>query len=285
MGGRADTHSCGTRSACYTRPVSEMRTATVLTVLNLKGGVGKTHLCWLLAGVAQEQKRRILLVDTDAQGNLSLTFRLPPDGKPGIEALFHPGREPDAEPLVRRTSFSHIDLLPANPKLFKYDVSDQDEWQKSELHRTLVDALTPLKSRYDLIVIDCPPRLSLASMTALCAADGVIVPLEAADWGAQGVNEVTELIRYVRKHHNPRLELLGYVVSRYKHARPFQRGYHEQLRAHYGPLAFDTVVPDYGTYERSVITRSPVVFCSPHSRAATVARELFAEVLRRAHRH
>ncbi len=262
-----------------------MSTATVLTVLNLKGGVGKTHLCWVLAGVGQERCRRVLLVDTDAQGNLSLTFNLNRDGRPAVDVLFNPGSEPDARPLVRKTKFSHIDLIPANPKLFKYDLSDPEQWQQAELHRTLVDALGPLRSEYDLIVIDCPPRLSLVSMAALCAADGVVVPLEAADWGAQGVNEVTELIQHVQRNHNAGLKLLGYVVSRYKASRPFQRGYHEQLRRHFGKLVFSTVLPDYGGYERSIITRNPVVFSSPHGRAAHVAREFFDEVIWRSEQH
>src|SRR5947209_13350660 len=93
------------------------RTARVLTVLNLKGGVGKTHTAWLLASVCQEREKRILLIDTDTQGNLTNSFFPQTDGKPGIEAVFHPGSEVDSTALVRRTEFSHIDIIPAGPSL------------------------------------------------------------------------------------------------------------------------------------------------------------------------
>ena len=84
---------------------------------------------------------------------------------------------------------------------------------------SLIDAVSQLRPQYDYIVFDCPPRLSLVSFTALCASDAVIIPMEAADWGAQGIMQVTEAIHYVQKHYNSRLQLLGYLVSRFRRAR------------------------------------------------------------------
>src|SRR5947209_11914894 len=91
------------------------RTARVLTVLNLKGGVGKTHTTWLLASVCQERGRRVLLIDTDTQGNLSGSFIEAGDGGAGVEQLLHPGSDRDPVPLIRRTAFSHIDIIPSGP--------------------------------------------------------------------------------------------------------------------------------------------------------------------------
>ena len=82
--------------------------SATITVLNLKGGVGKTHTVWLLASVCQEQGKRILLIDTDTQGNLSNSFLSEGDPTPGVEMLLHPGSNHDPIPLIRRTSFSHI---------------------------------------------------------------------------------------------------------------------------------------------------------------------------------
>jgi len=76
---------------------------------------------------------------------------------------------------------------------------------------------------YDVIVFDCPPRLSLVSFAALCASDFVIVPLEAADWGAQGIMQVTSAVEYVQSRFNRRLQLLGYLVSRFKRRRAYRR--------------------------------------------------------------
>src|SRR5439155_6144058 len=83
--------------------------ASVITVLNLKGGVGKTHASWLLASVCQEQGKRFLAIDTDPQGNLSSSFLSPQEVEPGLERLFDPSLDIQAEGLVRRTAFSHVD--------------------------------------------------------------------------------------------------------------------------------------------------------------------------------
>ncbi len=255
--------------------------AKIVTVLNLKGGVGKTHTAWLLASVAEERGVRTLLVDTDSQGNLTGSFLPESDGKPGVERLFDPQAEPNAVPLVRRTVFRHLDLIPAFPSLASVDVSKQSEWEKADLHLSLREGLQPLRNQYDLIVIDCPPRLSLVSIAALTAADGLIIPLEAADYGAQGVSQVTEAFKYVRSRYNPNLRLLGYLVSRFK-SRSLQRGYRHQLSNMYGAQVFDTAVPDRAAYERAVAQRIPVTIGEPLSPGAIIARRLFDEVLDRA---
>lgn len=259
------------------------RTAIALTVINLKGGVGKTHTAWLLAGVAQEQKKNVLVIDTDTQGNITKSF-LSPDASPlpGIEALFDPRTDQDPLSLIRETRFSHIDLLPSSPALAAYDLSDQRLWEQSDLHFSLAEGLRAIRDRYDLIVFDCPPRLSLVSFAALCASDGVVIPLEAADWGAQGIVQVTAAVNLVRERFNPRLTLLGYLVSRFKRTRSYQRSYLKQLREHFGTLAFDTVVPDLAGYEKAVTHSVPITLHAPISHEADVARSLFREVERRA---
>lgn len=260
--------------------------ATALTVINLKGGVGKTHTAWLLAGVCQEQGKKLLVVDTDTQGNITKSLLAPTDSPlPGIEALFDPRTDTDPLSLIRTTRFSHIGLLPSSPALAAYDLSDQRLWEESDLHFSLAEGLRAIRDRYDYIVFDCPPRLSLVSFAALCASDYVVIPLEAADWGAQGIVQVTAAVNLVRERYNPRLALLGYLVSRFKRSRSYQRSYLKKLREHFGTLAFDTVVPDLAGYEKSVTHSVPITLHAPSSFEAEVARSLFREVERRAQRH
>jgi chromosome partitioning protein len=257
------------------------RFGRVLTVLNLKGGVGKTHAAWLLASVCQERSLRFLAVDLDTQGNLSGSFLRGRDGRPGVEALFDPAADVDVADLVRQTAYSHVDVIPGGAALARFDLSDQKQWEAADLHLSLVDAVGQLRGSYDYVVFDCPPRLSLVSYAALCASDGVIIPLEAADWGAQGIVSVGAAVRHVAARHNARLRLLGYLVSRFKRARAYQQGYLRQLREHFGELAFDTVIPDGARFEQSVTDRIPITVHSPGSAAAGVARAFFDEVARR----
>ncbi len=258
---------------------SSKQHAPALAVLNLKGGVGKTHAVWLLASVCQERREKILVVDLDPQGNISNSFHSSDSATgPGVEALFHPGSEVDVRTSIQKTAYSHVDLIPANASLARFDVSDPIGWEKSDGHFNLGEALRSVESEYDWIVLDCPPRLSLVSVAALCASDGVIVPLEAADWGAQGIVQVAELIRVVQKQYNPRLRLLGYLVSRFKKARAYQQSYLTQLRHHFGNLVFDVKIADIAKFEQSVTDRIPITLHSRRSLASDIARRFFDEV-------
>jgi chromosome partitioning protein len=261
------------------------RTAAVLTVLNLKGGVGKTHTSWLFGGVCQEQEKRLLAIDCDPQGNLTSSFVSPDRLVPGTERLFDPANDPTTEGVIQRTHFTHIDVIPSSPHLARFDVSDQRQWEAADLHLSLTEAVNSWRPHYDYIVFDCPPRLSLVSYAALCASDYVIIPLEAADWGAQGIMQVTAAVEHVRQYYNPRLKLLGYLVSRFKRARTVQQTYLQQLRRHFGDLAMDTVIPDLASFEQSVVERIPVVLRPRSTRAAGIARAFYAEVERRIAAH
>lgn len=261
------------------------RRASAITVLNLKGGVGKTHTVWLLASVCQERFLRFLACDTDTQANFASSFISDAKTGKGVDLLFHPGAEVEPHALIHRSGFSHIDLIPPGPSLPRFDLTNQQEWEKADLHLSLVDAVEQLRGNYDYIVFDCPPRLSLASFAALCASDYVIIPMEAADWGAQGIMQVTAAIRYVQSRFNPRLRLLGYLVSRFKRARSYQQAYVKQLRQHFSSQAFDTVIPDLAQFEKSVTDRIPITLHAPRSEEARIAREFFDEVDRRIEGH
>src|SRR5258708_5981181 len=162
--------------------------------------------------------------------------------------------------------------------LAPFDEFDKKVWEETDGHLSLLEPIEQLRGQYDFIVFDCPPRLSLVSFAALVASDFVIVPLEAADWGAQGIGRVGEAVEYVRRRFNPQLQLLGYLVSRYKAARTYQQTYLAELRRHFGPLVFDTLVADLAGFERSVTDAVPLLQHNPTSRAASIARRFYDEV-------
>ena len=106
------------------------RHAKAITVLNLKGGVGKTHTTWLLASVAHEQKLPILTVDLDTQGNLTTSFATEGRVEHSVAALFDPACDVDPPTLVKKTSFNCIDLIPSSPTLTRFDESNQKVWER-----------------------------------------------------------------------------------------------------------------------------------------------------------
>lgn len=258
------------------------RSATAITSLNRKGGVGKTHFCWLTASAAHARGQRVLLVDLDPQANLTSSFLSDEDVIRSVEELFDATSEPDARPLIRSTPFEGIDVIPSSARLEPVNVSDG--WEAADLHFSLAEAITPIRGDYDFILFDCPPSLSLVSYAALCASDSVVIPLEAARWGALGTQHIAAAIELVQQRYNNRLRLLGYLVSRYKVRRTYQQTYLAELRKHFGDAAFETVIPDLAAFERAVTDRSLISIHSPSSRANSIATRLFDEVVRRSQR-
>lgn len=258
--------------------MSSRNPATVITVINRKGGVGKTHLCWLMASVAIERGKRMLVLDLDPQANI--TGSLLPQGfsGPGVEALFNSSTDADVRRLIRNSWHPNLDIVPASELLEPVNVSDSAVWEQSELQLAIAETLPQVATDYDYIVMDCPPSLSLTSIAALCASDFVIVPLEAAHWGALGTQHIAAAIDHVRSRYNDRIELLGYVVSRFKTRRSYQQSHLFQLLAHFGDDAFQTVIPDLAAFEKSVTDKVPITLHSHSSRAAQIAREFFDEL-------
>jgi chromosome partitioning protein len=244
----------------------------------LKGGVGKTHLCWLLASVCQERGRRCLIVDLDQQANITQSLLPQHDRPDGVELVFD--RTADVQPsqLIHPTAYPHIDIIPATGHFASYDLAQPKQWEANRLHTALADVLVEIAPQYELVLLDCPPRISLASYAALCASDYVVIPLEAADWGARGTATVRAAIERVQQHDNPHLGLLGYVVSKFKQRRAFQLAYLRQIRQAFGQDVFETVIPDSAQFERSVDNAIPITLHSPSSHASRIARRLFDEL-------
>lgn len=220
--------------------------------------------------------KRILLVDLDPQANLTSSFIADDQVHRSVECLFDPTADTDIESLLLETGFPGVELVPSSPQLEPLNIADN--WQAADLHLSLLEALRPISKNYDYILFDCPPSLSLVSYAALCASHYVVVPLEAARWGALGTQHIAGAIELVQQRYNDRLRLMGYLVSRYKARRSYQQTYSSQLFEHFGDEAFETVIPDLAAFEKSVTDRSLISVHSPTSHANSIALRLFDEV-------
>lgn len=260
------------------------RRARIITSLNLKGGVGKTHLCWLIAGVCEERGKRCLILDLDKQGNISSTLLPSYEGAEGTDAFFNPATNPSISSLIRSTTLRHVDVVPGSFRLERYNETDPTSWDASGMQLALVDPLREVAGFYDYILLDCPPDISLITYAALCASDLLLVPLEAAQWGALGTQHVLTAFEHVRERYNNQLRLLGFTISRYKMRRKYQSAYLKQFREHFGDDAFTTIIPDLASFEQSVNDRIPITLHSPSSHGSLIARRFFDELEVRAER-
>ena len=242
-----------------------------IAMLNQKGGVGKTTTTANLGGVLAQRGRRVLLVDNDPQASLTqgllgpeLTASLPADV---TIAAVYAGNVARPEQVVQPTAFNGLDLLPGSELAAEYNNGKPHE-QPYETQVGLAELLGELSPRYDQILVDCPPNLNLCSWAALSAADWVLIPVQPEDYGAQGLPAVRRSIEMVRRVTNPRLRVLGLVVTMYQVRRTLHQVYVETLRQEYGAEVLTTCLPHAADLPEATMLRKPVVYHKPRGAAA-----------------
>lgn len=257
-----------------------------IAFLNKKGGVGKTSTCHHLAGTLAKQGRRVLLLDADPQASLTQGFWGPDamraiPGESSVAALFDPESEPIPAALIRPSGLDGIDLVPGSEALTPYNHPDTRLWtaHQSGMRDFLAEAL--ILGRYDLALVDCPPNLHLCSWAALVAANAVVVPLQAEDYGAQGIASVQAAVAAVRSCANPTLALLGYLITMYDKRLGIHTMYEAQLRELYGADVFSATFPLAKDYKEAVSARLPISHYKPKTAAAKATAAVAAELLAR----
>ncbi len=249
-----------------------------IAITNLKGGVGKTTICFNLAGALAEKGKKVLLVDMDHQGNLSSMFI------PNIYDLRHTIADVlvnDDEALFKdvlhRTSFDNIDVIPANLTLSDIDTMLASD---GDAQYFLFDELEEMENDpYDFILIDCPPNLGLATRMSLIAAHGFIVPIECQKWAPIGSQRLMSVVMKIRRRANPDLEILGYVISKFDTRRKINQDYLGQFQNAYKEQLFKTIIGDYVQYIESVTRHEPITTYASKSKQANTFREFANELI------
>jgi chromosome partitioning protein len=256
-----------------------------VALLNRKGGCGKTSTCHHLAGAFAKDGRRVLLVDMDPQASLTqglfgpqATEALPAAAT--VASLFDDARDPEPDDLIRPTAFERIAIVPGSNDLDDYNVPRPQE--AGEIQLTLRGFLREARDTFDVALIDCPPNLGLCSWAALLAADFVVVPVQAEDYGAQGIVYIQRAFDLALAHHNPRLRLAGYLVTMFNKSLGIHAAYDHQLRALYGDQVFTATVPLAKDFKEAVAARQPVSSYKPRSAAAKAIKAVADELLARA---
>jgi len=245
-------------------------------ICNNKGGVGKTTICLCLAGAVAELDQRVLLVDMDQQGSLSSSFLPDIHNLPCvITEIIRDDQKPIKE-IVKKTNYQNIDIVPANLSLGKLEselISERDS------HYYLADKLEEIQDDYDIIILDSPPNLGLATWSVLTASEGVIIPLEAQDYSVKGTGYVHGLIQRVKKRANPQLNIIGYIINRYDGRRRIEQDFRAMIENHLGKKVFRHVLKDSVMYVEAVTLGKPITYFSPKSEHANAFRQIGEEVL------
>jgi chromosome partitioning protein len=267
--------------------MSEPHEPLVVALLNRKGGVGKSSCCFHLGGSFAQSGQRVLVIDMDPQASLTQGF-IGPQATEALErqntvvALFDDAYEPDPSHIIHSTAFERLSLAAGSNGLEDYNIPKPDT--AGELQRALRGFIREVSPAYDVILIDCPPNLHLCSWNALLAAQWVMVPLQAEDYGAQGITHVQRAIDAALSKYNPSLRLLGYLVSMYQKRLGIHVAYDHELRQLYSGDVFVNAVPAAKDFKEAVAARKPLSAYKHRSAAAKSINAIAAEMVERVER-
>lgn len=249
----------------------------VIAIANQKGGVGKTTTSVNLAGELAGRGARVLLIDCDPQGNATTSLGIDKRelGLTTYDAIMDNTQARDAVMPTGRTNY---DLMPASEHLAGAMVelasADKREWRLTGLVREL-------QGLYDRILIDCPPSLGLLTLNALCAAEHVLIPLQCEYLALEGLAQLKGTIDLVQQKLNPRLVILGVVMTMYDGRTNLAQQVVDEVRRYFPHRIFNTLIPRSVRVSEAPSYGQLLFEYDPYSRAAQAYKLLTDEVVRR----
>jgi chromosome partitioning protein len=248
----------------------------VYAIANQKGGVGKTTTAVNVASCVAAQGNQVLIVDLDQQANATVALGFDRDSKPSsYECLVGDSSVAEA---ARPAGPDNLWVVPASSDLAGASVELP---QLERMEYRLRDGLGPVRERFALTLLDCPPSLGPVTVNALAAADRVLVPVQAEYLALEGLVQFMETLELVRRDLNPALVLTGLVITMHDERTRLAQDVEAELRQHFPELVFDTVIPRSVRVAEAPSYGVPVTEHAPGSRGADAYRELARELAAR----
>ena len=246
--------------------------AKIISIVNQKGGVGKTTTCVSLTAALAEQKKRVLLCDFDPQANSTSGMGVDKTVSKGVYEVLV-SDIPAAE-AVAHTQFG--DVLPSNKALAGAGIELIGMENREYLLR---DALETLRPQYDYIFIDCPPSLELLTLNALCASNSILVPVQGEYFALEGLSDLMNTVRIVRRSLNPRLELEGVLLTMFDGRTNLAMQVAEEVKHYFPGKGYATVIPRNVRLSEAPSHGKPITAYDRSSRGAEAYTALAKEFL------
>lgn len=244
-------------------------------VVNQKGGVGKTTTTVNLAAYLATFGKRILLVDNDPQSNATVGVGIDRTTiKNCLYSVLIEGLSP--EEAILNSPIANLDVLPSTPRLAGAEV---ELVTMAPRETRLKEALEKVKPNYDIIIVDCPPSLSLLTVNALTAAEEVIIPIQCEYYALEGISQLTHTLELVRESLNPDLKIRGIILTMFDSRTVLASQVAEEARKYFGTKVFNTVIPRNIRLAEAPSFGQPIIFYDPGSKGAEAYENLCREVL------
>ncbi len=250
--------------------------AKTIAIVNQKGGVGKTTTCVNLSAALTEAGKRILLCDFDPQANSTSGMGVDKTVSRGVYDVLI-GSIPAQEAI---TSTRYGDVMPSNKALAGAGIELIAMEQRESLLR---NALGQVAESYDYIFIDCPPSLELLTLNALCAADSILVPVQGEYYALEGLSDLMNTVRIVRRSLNPRLELEGVLLTMFDGRTNLALQVAEEVKHYFPGKVYATVIPRNVRLSEAPSHGKPITAYDRTSRGAEAYTAFAAEFLKKQH--
>ncbi len=247
----------------------------IIAIANQKGGVGKTTTSINLSACLAAKGKKVLVVDIDPQGNttsgVGVTKRLLK--KSIYDVLIN---EEDIENIIIETETENLSVCPSNIQLAGAEIELVAVMSREY---RLKNALNQIRDKYEYIIIDCPPSLGLLTLNALASADSVLIPIQCEYYALEGLSQLTNTIKQVKKHINPLIEIEGVLLTMFDARTNLSIQVVEEVKKYFPRKVYKTVIPRNVRLSEAPSFGQPIITYDPRSRGAECYRELADEVI------
>lgn len=251
--------------------------AKIISIVNQKGGVGKTTTAVNLAASLGVMGHKTLLIDIDPQGNSTSGVGINKRDVKNSSYDIIIGKS-NAEETIIKTEFKNLSLIASNIDLAAAEIEIVDlEHRESKLK----DAILPIKSNYDFILIDCPPSLGLITTNALCLSDSILVPIQCEYYALEGLSQLMNTVRRIKRQYNDRLEIEGVLLTMYDGRLNLTQQVVREVKKYFPKKVFHTVIPRGVRLSEAPSFGKPIIYFDKSSKGSDAYTALSKEIVKK----
>ncbi|MDD2840190.1 MAG: ParA family protein [Rickettsiales bacterium] len=250
----------------------------IISIVNQKGGVGKTTTVINLAAVFVALKKKVLIIDFDPQGNASSGLDIPLEDKERCNVYNLFASKTPLNELVYKTKIPLLDIIPCTMDLASTEI---DLAQIKNREFKLKDSISDIANLYDFILIDCPPSLGLLTVNALVASTTILIPLQCEFFALEGLSNLLDTANRIKENFNPKLNINGIILTMYDRRNRLTEQVEQDVRGCLGEMVYKTVIPRNIKLSESSSHGMPAILYDPHCQGSMAYMKLAEEIIKR----